>query len=136
MFCMSGRSVAFHAEPVQVDVLAKSEASWNGQELPAYPQGRPEVTILKITVPPHTRLAWHRHTVINAGVLLSGALTVETEDGQILRLVAGESIVEVVGKLHFGRNDGDEPAEIIVFYAGIKGEPVTIKMPDDAAARH
>jgi quercetin dioxygenase-like cupin family protein len=40
---------------------------------------------------------------------------------------AGDSIVEVVNKWHYGINEGNEPAEIIVFYAGIKGKPVTVE---------
>jgi len=38
-----------------------------------------------------------------------------------------DPIVEVVNTWHYGRNEGDKPAEIIVFYAGEKGDPVTIK---------
>jgi len=55
------------------------------------------------------------------------ALTVITEKNETLYLKAGEAIVEVVGKWHYGRNDGHEPAEIVVFYAGIEGQPITVK---------
>jgi quercetin dioxygenase-like cupin family protein len=72
-------------------------------------------------------LPMHRHPVINAGVLLSGRLTVITEDNKTLHLKAGESIVEVVDKWHYGKNEGDEVAEIIVFYAGVLDKPITIK---------
>ncbi|MDY7002072.1 MAG: cupin domain-containing protein, partial [Thermodesulfobacteriota bacterium] len=37
------------------------------------------------------------------------------------------SIVEVVNTWHYGKNEGNETAEIIVFYAGIVDEAVTIK---------
>jgi len=113
--------------PTKVQVLAKTTKSWDGTTLPNYAKGQPEITILKITVPPKQKLAVHKHPVINAGVLLKGTLTVVTEDEEILHLKAGDSIVEVVEKWHYGKNDGNEPAEIVVFYAGIKGEPVTIK---------
>lgn len=111
----------------QVKVLAKTTSSWNGSELPHYPKGQPEITILRITVPPKSQLPMHEHPVINAGVLLKGQLTVVTNDKETLHLKAGDSIVELVNKPHFGKNEGDEPAEIIVFYAGIKGRPVTVK---------
>jgi quercetin dioxygenase-like cupin family protein len=65
--------------------------------------------------------------VINAGVLINGELTVVTEDGSTLHLKAGNTIVEVVKKWHYGKNEGNEPAEIIVFYAGIQGIPISIK---------
>lgn len=115
------------AEDVIVDVLAKSTSSWNGQSLPHYPEGEPEVTILRIKIPPGVELPLHEHPVINAGVLLSGELTVVTEDNEILHLKSGEALVEVVNTWHYGKNEGDKPAEIIVFYAGIVDMPITIK---------
>ncbi|BCS94981.1 hypothetical protein DSLASN_06130 [Desulfoluna limicola] len=115
------------ATKVQVDELSKGSVSWNGDELPAYPEGTPEITILRITIPPGTTLPMHNHPVINAGVLLSGQLTVITESNQVLHLKADESLIEVVGTWHYGKNEGDTPAEIIVFYAGAKDTPITVK---------
>lgn len=112
---------------VKIDVLAKTSSSWDGGTLPNYPKGRPEVTILRIKIPPKFKLPLHIHPVINAGVLLKGELTVVTEDKKTLHLKAGDSIVEVVNTWHHGKNEGNEPAEIIVFYAGIKDKPITIK---------
>ncbi len=114
---------------IHVDELAKTSTSWNGAPLPTYDQGTPEVTILKITIAPKTELPLHQHPVINAGVLLKGELTVVTEDKKTLHLKAGDPIVEVVDTWHYGRNDGDGPAEILVFYAGVKGTPITVKAP-------
>ncbi len=111
----------------KVDILAKASSSWDGRPLPYYAKGKPEVTILRITIPPKIKLSLHKHPVINAGVLLKGELTVVTEDKKTLHLKAGDSIVEVVNKWHYGKNEGNEPAEIIVFYAGIQGIPITIK---------
>ncbi len=124
---LSGNSWALDDSAVTVDVLAKAASSWNGETLPSYLTGQPEVTILKISIPPHIRLPLHQHPVINAGVLLKGALTVLTKDGKTLNIEAGDPIVEVVNTWHYGINEGNEPAEIIVFYAGIQGEPVTTK---------
>ena len=112
---------------VVVKTLAKGSASWEGTSLPAYPQGQPQVTILRISIPPGTTLPMHKHSVINAGVLISGALTVITEKNQTLRLKAGDSIIEVVDKWHYGRNEGTETADIIVFYAGTAELPLTVK---------
>jgi len=112
---------------VVVEQLAKSSSSWDGNALPAYPQGQPEVTILKIKIPAGAKLEMHHHPVINAGILLKGELTVITEDNKILHLKAGDSIVELVNKKHYGKNEGVETAEIIVFYAGTVNKPITIK---------
>ena len=112
---------------INVDVLAKTSSSWDGQALPNYQQGKPEITILRIKIPPKAHFPLHKHPVINAGVVLKGELTVITEDNKILHLKAGDSIAEVVNTWHYGRNEGDETTEIIVFYAGIQGVPITIK---------
>jgi quercetin dioxygenase-like cupin family protein len=90
----------------------------------AYPQGQPEITIRRISIPAGARLDIHSHSVINAGVLITGRLTVVTADGKTLDLKAGEPIVEVVNTLHYGINQGDVPAEIVVFYAGTVDTPL------------
>ena len=105
---------------IKVDVLAKSSFSWDGSHLPSYSTGVPEITILRITIPPDTQLPLHKHSHINAGVLLKGKLTVTTENGYTFYLKSGDSIVETVNKWHYGKNENSEPAEMIVFYAGVK----------------
>jgi quercetin dioxygenase-like cupin family protein len=124
---LSNNVLAEDVNAVQADVLAKTSFSWDGSPLPDYSKGTPEITILKIKIPPGAQLPLHKHQVINAGVLLSGELTVVTEDNKTLHLRAGESIVEVVNKWHYGKNEGDKTAEILVFYAGIPDTPITIK---------
>ena len=115
---------------ISAEVLAKSTQSWDGNTLPEYPKGQPEVTVLRVTIPPKTVLKWHKHPVINAGYMVSGNLRVETAENVVLHLTAGDTIVEVIDTWHHGVNEGDEPVEIIVFYAGIKGEPLSITQGD------
>ena len=117
---------ALDIKGLKVDVLVKTSASWDGSTLPNYPKSKPEITILKIVIPPKFKLPLHKHPVINAGVLLKGKLTVVTKDGKTLHLKGGDPIVEVVNKWHYGINEGTEPAVIIVFYAGVHGTPITI----------
>jgi quercetin dioxygenase-like cupin family protein len=123
---LSGHVWALDASGIQVEVLAKSGFSWDGNNLPAYAVGAPEITILRIEIPPGMALPLHEHPVINAGVLLRGELTVFTEDNKTLHLKSGESIVEVVNKWHYGKNEGKDTAEIIVFYAGVSDKPITV----------
>lgn len=127
MLVLTNSGWAAGADTVEVEVLSKTTSSWNGTDLPKYTSGQPEITILRITVPPGVRLPRHKHPVINAGVLLKGQLTVVSEDEEILHLRAGDAIVELVDKWHYGKNEGTSTAEIIVFYAGINGEPITTK---------
>ncbi|NQT46822.1 MAG: cupin domain-containing protein [Candidatus Omnitrophica bacterium] len=124
---LSSNVLAEGVNGVEVDTLVKTSSSWDGEPLPDYAEGTPEITILRITVPQGARLPLHKHPVINAGVLLAGELTVTTEENEILHLKAGDSIAEVVNKGHYGKNEGNEPAEIIVFYAGVVDTPITIK---------
>ncbi len=105
------------AKAVSVTVLETSN-SWDGTLLPHYPEGTPKVTLLKITIPPKAKLAVHQHPIINVGYMLKGELKVTGEDGEVLLLKTGEGIAEMVNKYHYGENPGDEPAEILVFYAG------------------
>ena len=87
------------------------------------------VTILRISIPAGARLDVHSHPVINAGVLISGQLTVLTKEGKTLHLKAGDPIVEIVNTSHYGINQGKVPAEIIVFYAGTVDRPITVVEP-------
>jgi quercetin dioxygenase-like cupin family protein len=126
---VTGCSTLKYAKDVQSIQLIKSTKSWDGQLLPAYETGTPEITILRIIIPPGCALPMHLHPVINAGVLLKGELTVTTESGEVLHLKPYDPIVEVVNKWHRGINEGDIPAEIIVFYSGVEGKPLSIKKP-------
>ena len=125
--------VAQNANPpagIQVEKLIQNTTSWNGSDLPDYPKGEAEVTILRITIPPHTALPLHKHPVINAGVLLEGELTVVTPEGLVKHMKAGDPLIELVEQWHFGKNEGDEPAVILVVYAGEKGKPFTVLHPN------
>jgi quercetin dioxygenase-like cupin family protein len=117
------------AIPVAGKELIRSTRSWDGELLPGYPAGQPEVTIRRITIPAGARLETHHHPVINAGILLSGQLTVVSGDGKTLELKAGDPIVELVNKPHYGVNRGKTPAEIVVIYAGAIGHPITVVEP-------
>lgn len=111
---------------IQKELLVQSEQSWDGATLPAYPKGQPEISVVKFTIPPKSKLPWHKHPSINAGCLIKGTITVVAEDGSERLVKEGEGLVELVDTWHYGRNDGDIPAEIIVVYAGVKGVPLAV----------
>lgn len=110
---------------IQVHVLSKSTTMWNGEPLPPYAQGTPELSVVRITIPPGTALPLHEHPFATAGVLLQGHLEVRTPEGQTTELHAGDGLIELVNLPHAGANVGDTPAVILVVYAGIEGQPVT-----------
>ena len=110
---------------IQVEKLAESSQSWNGDTLPNYPEGQAKITILKVSIPAKTKLEMHKHLVINAGFLLKGELTVVDEFGNRLELKAGDSLIELVNTYHYGINEGTEMVELVVFYAGDIATPIT-----------
>ncbi|MFY9241585.1 MAG: cupin domain-containing protein [Polaribacter sp.] len=111
---------------IQVVKLAETTKSWNGDDLPNYPEGKPKITVLKITIPPKTKLHKHYHPVINSGIILKGVLKVVDINNNILILKEGDVIVELVNKIHYGINEGNKSVEIIVFYAGTENLPITV----------
>ena len=111
---------------IQVVKLAETSKSWNGDDLPNYPTGKPKITILKITIPPKTKLHKHYHPVINSGIILKGQLKVVDINNNVLILKEGDVIVELVNKIHYGINEGKKPVEIVVFYAGTIDLPITV----------
>ncbi len=121
------------ATPAQprVDVLLESTKSWDGTMLPSYPDEQPQISILRIEIPAGARLPMHLHPVINAGVLIEGNLTVFKEDGNSFDINEGDAVIEVVDQWHYGHNQKDDPAVIIVFYAGTENLPLSITKPSD-----
>jgi quercetin dioxygenase-like cupin family protein len=115
------------SEPqIKVEQVLQTTQSWDGAPYTSYPTGQPQVTVLKITIPPNTALHWHRHPVISVAYVLSGHLTVEKRDtGERRILQAGQALAETVETTHRGFTT-DEPVELIVFYAGQSGLPLTI----------
>ncbi|KNC66615.1 cupin domain-containing protein [Pseudoalteromonas ardens] len=118
---------AHSTEQIKVETLTKQQYSWNGSVLPAYPKGQPEVQIMRFTIPSGQTLPVHKHPYINAGLLLKGELEVETQSGEMIHIKAGDTLVEVVDTWHWGKSVGKEAAQIVVFYAGVKDQPVTLK---------
>ena len=115
---------------VKVEILAQADSSWDGAKLPAYPTEAPQISVVKVTIPPHSKLKWHKHPSMNAGYMISGEILVTSEDDQTRIVQAGEGLIETVNTWHYGRNDGDLPAEIVVVYSGVKDRPLAILKDD------
>jgi len=114
---------------VQSETLLRTGSSWDGEPYKSYPSGQPELTILKITLAPHTELEWHSHPIPNAAYILSGELTLERKrDGKKQHFAANQAVSETVDTLHRGVT-GDEPVVLIVFYAGTSRTPLNSPAP-------
>ena len=111
---------------VQVTPLLKASESWVGDRI-AYPVGTPEITGQLVELAPGAETGWHRHPVASVGYLLQGELTVYFEDGQTRVVKAGEAALESMVMRHNGKNTGNVPTKLVVFYIGEAGGKTTLK---------
>lgn len=117
-------------EQVETTELIRTSQSWDGVELPDYPQGRPELVAMKYVFPAGQKLGWHHHDVMNYGVLVQGELTIVTQDGTEKIVHEGEAVVEMVGTVHHGENRGTKPAILYMFYVSQKDTPLSVQHPE------
>ena len=111
---------------VESTELLRTTKSWNGEELPDYPQGKPELVAMKYVIPVGQKLGWHHHVAMNHGVLVQGELTIIGLDGQIKTLHEGDVVVEMVDSVHYGENRGTKPVVLYMFYVSQKGLPLSV----------
>lgn len=117
---------SFNAFAATSEILQKSETSWNNTPIKQMNLTNPEVTVVRIQIPMGEKLPLHQHPILNVGYLTKGELTVYTEKGDVLKLKAGDPIIEVIDTWHYGESTGDEDAEIVVVYVGNKGDTFTV----------
>ena len=110
----------------QKEVLLKTTFTWDNAEYQKLKIKKPEVTVLKIIINVGEKLPMHKHDLVNIAYVKKGTLTVITDDNKEITLNAGEVLPELIGKYHYGKNTGNEPVELIVFYIGEKGTPLSV----------
>ncbi len=120
---------AARAEP-----LLQSTESWDGGSI-SYPAGEAEISSVILRLEEGAEPPFHCHPVPTMGYVLKGVAEIETVDGKTRRIGAGEALVEVMHTAHRGRAI-DGPAEIVVFYAGAVGLPVTVLPEQDPDGVH
>lgn len=101
---------------VQTQVLHRATGSWEGTPYTRYPEGQPVLSLVKVSIPAHTTLDWHCHQALNLGYLAEGELEVETTDGERTRLIAGDTLAELVDEVHRGKTMR-QAATVMVFHA-------------------
>ena len=118
------------AQSVQSTELIRTSQSWDGEELPDYLQGKPEIVAVKYEIPAGQKLGWHYHPVMNHGILVQGDLTIIGQDGKEKVVHEGEAIVEMVNTVHHGENRGTKPVVLYMFYLTQKDIPLSVQQPD------
>ncbi len=110
----------------QKDVLLKTTSTWDNSKYEKLKIKNPEVTVLKINIGVGESLPVHKHDLVNIAYVKEGTLTVITDKNEQITLHEGDCLPELVGKYHYGKNTGNEPVELIVFYIGEKNSPLSV----------
>ena len=114
------------AYSAQKSVLLKTTSTWDKAEYKKLKIRHPEVTVLKINIGVGEKLSVHKHDIVNIAYVKKGILTVITDNNEQITIKEGECLPELIGKYHYGENKGKEPVELIVFYIGEKGSPLSV----------
>ena len=114
------------AYSAQKEVLLNTTSTWDSATYKKLKIKKPEVTVLKITIGVGESLPMHKHDLVNVAYVNKGTLTVITDEGKEITLNKGDALPELIGKYHYGKNTGKEPIELIVFYLGEKGTPLSV----------
>ena len=114
------------AYSAEKNVLLKTTSTWDNANYKKLKIKKPEVTVLKIIINVNEELPMHKHDLVNIAYVKKGILTVITDDNKEITLHEGEVLPELVGKYHYGKNTGNEPVELIVFYIGETGTPLSV----------
>lgn len=120
---LTAANVSYSAEK---EILLKTTSTWDNAEYKKLKIKKPEVTVLKIIINVGEELPMHKHDLINIAYVKKGTLTVVTDDNKEITLHEGECLPELIGKYHYGKNTGNEPIELVVFYLGEKGTPLSV----------
>lgn len=123
---ISGYSLADEEQaPISSELLLKTDQSWDGAAL-HYPKGEAEIVSARVKIQQGAETGFHCHPVVTMAYVLKGTVQVETADGKVTSFSEGESLTEVMNTWHNGKALDDD-LDIVVFYAGAKGLPVTVK---------
>lgn len=112
---------------VKVTTLLRTSTNIAAQSI-EYPHAHPaEVSILSVTIPPGKQTGWHSHPVPLFGYVLSGEITVTIKGHGKHTFYKGDTLAECMNLPHNGRNNGTVPVKLLIFVAGEKTVPFTVK---------
>ena len=125
VFTVSSYSRDTYSNPeAKVTELLKTSKTWSGQDI-VYPEGKPEVSLIKLSIDEGFNTGFHCHPVPSFGYILDGQLEVELADGTKKVFKKGEPFAEVIDSWHMGEAVNG-PVELLLVYTGVQGEPITI----------
>ena len=93
--------------------LLRTDTTSIGQKI-TYPEfADPEVTMLKITIPPGKSTGWHKHNIPVFAYVVKGTLTVELEDHRVIQFKEESTFAEMRETYHNGTNMEDSDLVLI-----------------------
>jgi quercetin dioxygenase-like cupin family protein len=80
--------------------------------------GPSDFHIQRVTLEPGADSGWHTHPGIALDIVKEGMVTAYIDDGKCepLKVKAGEAFMFPANVVHMARNEGDEPAVLLVTY--------------------
>ena len=108
------------------ELLLQATSTWDNVKYASLSIQNPEVSVLKIQINVGEQLPMHKHDLVNVAYVNKGTLTVTTDTNEQITVKEGECLPELVGKYHYGKNNGTKPVELIVFYLGEKNTPLSV----------
>jgi quercetin dioxygenase-like cupin family protein len=125
--CLFAEPNLQYNQDIKIERILKTNTTSIGQKIGFTSAADPEVTILKVTIPPGKETGWHKHLFPVFAYVESGTLDVELENGKKVKFTKGSSFAEVTNVYHDGKNEGKEDLVLIAFYLGEKDKPLSIK---------
>ncbi|MDI9222109.1 cupin domain-containing protein [Pantoea sp. EA-12] len=113
-------------------LILQSGCAWNGQVYEEYPAGKPQISVMRMSLPPHSELPWHTHPMPNTAYILSGELTIEDKMTGLTRCFkSGQAVNETINSAHRGYTS-ELHTELVIFYAGVDGLELSESLPGEA----
>ncbi|MBX3567301.1 MAG: cupin domain-containing protein [Rhizobiaceae bacterium] len=115
LLCLASPALALDpGQPVVVTPLASTTQTAAGQPI-VPPRRDVRVVASQFDIAPGARLPVHKHPFPRYAYVAQGTLTVtDVEAGTETTYKAGDFIVEMVERWHFGANTGKDPVRLIV----------------------
>ena len=108
------------------ETLLQTTYTWDNSVFKSINIQNPEVTVLKITIDVGESLPMHKHNLLNIAYVKQGTLTVTKDINEEITVKEVTCVPEVIGTYHYGKNTGNIPVELIVFYVGEENEPLSV----------
>lgn len=125
--CLFAESTPQYNQDIKIEKVLKTDTTSIGQKIEYLSTNNPEVTMLKVTIPPGKETGWHKHAFPVFAYVIDGTLSVEFKVGKKREFTKGASFAEVINTFHNGRNEGKEDLVLLAIYLGEKDKPLSVK---------